>query len=993
MVKSTRTVIGTATPLHLNKGGPLAPAPAPPGGPQPPQPKGYHGSSIKNSINNNIMNSHRDPMASSPRRGTAASVFRGRPGPVESGSSSQGNNSHHQSGASSNSNNPKSILDSLETPSNSFEEKKSCRVEGGSQQAKDSQQELSLEDPPKLRNPGNNASTDSVFDPQRSPKSQATGAAGITMSPPQLTNSLDMAPSFSLFNQSFDSLGDTAQFFNVSGALDSAMLNSSTSFELKQSGSRSPSSPGDNCLQLSASSGTFKLNASMSGGAIFGMSPTNSFGNGPTASFSTNTPGGPSVTVLGGNSDGRSSPSQVLDLYKNSGSIEEVDLRLSASLGSPMIGASHSYSSSRPFATGVEGGPSQPSLGGGDIKSSGSGLSSNRRSHLSPRPQRRYSGVQSHPSYRPQRSSSAGPPNKDGSPRFYNFLRTNKDAFADVTFLLPELKEALMESKNNSKGVKNEEGNNDGMVSNENTPKRGRRSSRYDRTPTETESIISRRRIVSAVCAFGGTFIGSRMNNPINNPSNNIGSSDTSMSSSSNKVGLSKSNSQSIFREKSSEPVTVTPNSSGSSSAATPAKGAGENATGSKASPEQVKYDRALPTRYYESDNRLSWEFEENPPIGTNKVENFKWCQEVSIDDENDGDEKLAKKRKMIGEEGEEGAAGDGDDDSDDDDDTKEGEEGDESNKSKDGKGESPKMRYRCKLCGQPKTNHVCPYQQSLVRSIGAMVQPAVNAFTAAEPGQLAPDLKEMNNLAISAAAVAAENSSSGGMDLVLPSRPTPDRSSIRQQNTNNDGDGIITVTSVVQVTPESLRSGVGGGSDNTIIMSPGGRSSSNHVIGVGTPGGTIVSSSSSSRRRTPGTTPRKNKRSHTRMTSLGGVPGTNQADLLFVEEMELQLEQFRTVTPSKSILENPDAFTYPALPLPYAQRKRLSDNLFSLSKEIPQLTDECAAVLREARERDLWDLAVAELMTQVVVVVHCHEGDNSFEGLRRYLLTLGFTC
>ena len=108
---------------------------------------------------------------------------------------------------------------------------------------------------------------------------------------------------------------------------------------------------------------------------------------------------------------------------------------------------------------------------------------------------------------------------------------------------------------------------------------------------------------------------------------------------------------------------------------------------------------------------------------------------------------------------------------------------------------------------------------------------------------------------------------------------------------------------------------------------------------------------------------------------------------------MELKPEQFRLVTPSKIIDDNPDAFTYPALPLPYAQRKRLSDNLFSLSKEIPQLTDECASVLREARERDLWDLAVAELMTQVVVVVHCPDNDTSFEGLRRYLLTLGFTC
>ena len=55
---------------------------------------------------------------------------------------------------------------------------------------------LSPEDPPKIRNPSN-AGADLVFDPQRSPKSQADG-----MSPPQLTNSLDMAPSFSLFNQS-----------------------------------------------------------------------------------------------------------------------------------------------------------------------------------------------------------------------------------------------------------------------------------------------------------------------------------------------------------------------------------------------------------------------------------------------------------------------------------------------------------------------------------------------------------------------------------------------------------------------------------------------------------------------------------------------------------------------------------------------------------------------------------------------------------------------
>eukprot|EP00549_Striatella_unipunctata_P014065 CAMPEP_0118722988 /NCGR_PEP_ID=MMETSP0800-20121206/31737_1 /TAXON_ID=210618 ORGANISM="Striatella unipunctata, Strain CCMP2910" /NCGR_SAMPLE_ID=MMETSP0800 /ASSEMBLY_ACC=CAM_ASM_000638 /LENGTH=69 /DNA_ID=CAMNT_0006631331 /DNA_START=137 /DNA_END=343 /DNA_ORIENTATION=+ len=69
---------------------------------------------------------------------------------------------------------------------------------------------------------------------------------------------------------------------------------------------------------------------------------------------------------------------------------------------------------------------------------------------------------------------------------------------------------------------------------------------------------------------------------------------------------------------------------------------------------------------------------------------------------------------------------------------------------------------------------------------------------------------------------------------------------------------------------------------------------------------------------------------------------------------MELRPEQYRIVTPSKEI-NSPHAFKYPPLPLPYAQRKRLSDSLFNLSKEMPQLTDECAVVLREARERDMW--------------------------------------
>jgi len=816
------------------------------------------------------------------------------------------------------------------------------------------------------------------------------------MSPPQLTNSLDMAPSFSLFNQSFDSLGDTAQFFNVGGALDSTMLNSSTSFELKPSGSRSPisgqrspihtaPSSTDNYIQLSASNGTFKLNPSMSG-ALFGMSPSNSFGNGPTSSFSTSHSTLKITQVLGGNSDhGRSSPSQVLDMYQQSksgngvGGEEVVDLRLSASLGSPMIGQVGSYSSSRPFATGVEGGPQQPSLGG----RISSGAGDRRNSHLSPRPHRHHYGSVSSSSslqqhhhhqggYRPQRASS-GPPNKDGSPRFYNFLRKNKDAFLDMTFLLPKLKPAVMESKAAKEGkIKEEENKDGGMLANENTPKRGqsRSSNRYEREPTPAESEIARRRIVSAVCAFGGSFTGSRANGP--SPSTGSSSTPDKTKSSSNSSGgskkPSKTNSQSIFREKSGLPKTVTPNSSSSSSA--------ENGVG-RLSREQTRYDGALPTRYYESDNRLSWEFEENPPIGANKDDPgvLNYCREISNQDEIDGEEESPNKKHRVGVEGEQDVVDDSDDE-----DANEGENGDASKKSADGKGDSPKMRYRCKLCGQPKTNHVCPYQQSLVRNIGVMVHPAVNAFAAAEPGKLAPALSEMNNLAISAARVQAENGSLGSSDI-SPSRPTPDRSSVRGSNSQVEVDAV---SSAAQVTPETLRSGSSSRGPDDLVTPQRSR--------VGTPGTSV---SSNRRGGTPSSGPHsvtssaRKKRSYTKMIGKAG----DQTDLLFVKEMDLKSAQFRTVTPSKAITENPDAFTYPALPLPYAQRKRLSDNLFSLSKEISQLTDECASVLREARERDLWDLAVAELMTQVVVVVHCNEGDFCFEGLRRYLLTLGFTC
>jgi hypothetical protein len=121
-----------------------------------------------------------------------------------------------------------------------------------------------------------------------------------------------------------------------------------------------------------------------------------------------------------------------------------------------------------------------------------------------------------------------------------------------------------------------------------------------------------------------------------------------------------------------------------------------------------------------------------------------------------------------------------------------------------------------------------------------------------------------------------------------------------------------------------------------------------------------------------------------------GKNPENQSTDLLFVDAQELQPEQFRTVCQKKHKLCDA-RFLYPALPLPYGQRKRISNAMFAMSKSVPGLTDECATVLGEARRKDAWDFAVAQLMTQVVVVTHCSVEDSRLDGLSKYLLTLGW--
>lgn len=665
------------------------------------------------------------------------------------------------------------------------------------------------------------------------------------------SGSIETAPSFSLFNQSFDSFGD-GHYFNV----DSTLQNDS--FGMGRIASVDPDAA-TQILRTTSANFSQQLLATNSGALTLDYSPVNSFGNvsaaGPSRrSGNTMVVGGPELS---------SSPTHDLNFYRSH----------SNSGGAPRSGPlddSHLRMSVGSFGLGVASMPYSRSYGEGPVRA---------------------------PSYYygPGRMLEASA----GSPMFYSFLAKYRTAFEDCYFLLPGLKAALFESAFPKKDdaatlVASETGNAKSMFG----------------EPSPQEVEIARRRVESSIFAFGG----------------NPNSRDLI---SKNQQALEKS---SIFRTtneatEKQQSATVTPGSTASQK---------DNVHLVQLRPKS-RYEEELPGRYYENESRLSWEFEESPPI---EIRQDMDDGEDDIDD-SDSAKKAYAQSNSKGHEG--------------------------TNESVDGKSESndgeklssstpsspqPKMRYRCKLCGQPKQNHTCPFQQSLARNIGIMVFPAVNAFAANEPGTLAPPLTEMNNFV---------DTREPGSNDSSPGRPSPDRSRSRVPS-------MAPVSSTTQVTPESMKS-----SPRTNIQSP------SSYVALRTP----------SRHATPSRHPMNSGKKRS-FTALNG--NEEEKDLLFMESLELKIEQFRVVTPCKA-LNAPDAFSYPSLPLPYAQRKRLSDNLFALSNEVPKLTDECAQVLREAREKDMWDLAVAELMTQVIVIIHCADGDACFEGLRQYLLTLGIAC
>jgi len=330
------------------------------------------------------------------------------------------------------------------------------------------------------------------------------------------------------------------------------------------------------------------------------------------------------------------------------------------------------------------------------------------------------------------------------------------------------------------------------------------------------------------------------------------------------------------------------------------------------------------------------------------------------------------------------------------------------------------KSKYRCKLCGLPKQNHKCTYKNQVVRSIGTMVYPAVNAFVSNEPGRLAPALSEMNNFTslLSQDTTMTGSQSSvyggplyhnrGGMNLL-----TPDTSHWAPTTPG----GLSTMSSSDPNSPATPHQASRKRDHNHLMMSR-----------------TMSALSPGSRHHHP-VVPH--------VPSMPPAPaGAIPNDVLFRDTMELKIQQYRTVgavrssdskttvssllssplssvggvaphtpgmppqstTPAsssvasssavtKAITESITAYRYPQIPTPYTQRKEMGDTLFALSREVPNLADSCASILREARESDDWDQAVAELTTQVLIVLKCEEMDYTLDGLRRHLLGLGIAC
>jgi len=360
--------------------------------------------------------------------------------------------------------------------------------------------------------------------------------------------------------------------------------------------------------------------------------------------------------------------------------------------------------------------------------------------------------------------------------------------------------------------------------------------------------------------------------------------------------------------------------------------------------------------RYFIGDSGVSWQVEENPPVFVSTNEDDSFHNRNVGSSRNNGTTRVGMPNGVSKQE---------------DDNTDSFPMGSQASSL----GATPvdynqKMKYRCKLCGQPKQNHVCPYKKSLVRTLGITVCPAVNSYTSAEPGVLTVALSEMNNFVPYGRRRSDENSD---LDTEVSSRDHSSAYNITPGGSKKQIDSrhYSPASSSLSTSPHS-----------NFHRSPGDNQHPRHQV---------VDLKQKQQ-------PRGGNLWHPRK------PHQNHQGPLFMA-LALRPEHYRAVTPrapfrngSAAKVDDRDdkeeaSFEFPQIPLTFLGRKRLTDTLFYLSQSIPSVTADVASLLRMARERDEWDLAVAEVLTQVVVCIHCSDGDYRLNGLKSYLLKIGIAA
>jgi hypothetical protein len=278
------------------------------------------------------------------------------------------------------------------------------------------------------------------------------------------------------------------------------------------------------------------------------------------------------------------------------------------------------------------------------------------------------------------------------------------------------------------------------------------------------------------------------------------------------------------------------------------------------------------------------------------------------------------------------------------------------------------------------------------------MVYPAVNSFTAAEPGTVAPPLTNMNNFVSYDSHHSPVNSLTLANNLgsfALPRHHDNHPSTVTPASIQTSG--------VSYHSPQSSLSHDHSDEGIAHPTPPPGKCVDSCQVGAWDHEG------GDSRVRASANTPSRKRGSETyngyfsSRPSLMNPASHSQPLPLFVAAVPLRPEHYRAVTPFTASAEPTDAsgcgggssssYRYPIIPLTFMERKRLSDTLFHLSRELPTATADCAKLLREARQAGEWDLAVAELLTQVIVGLYCAEEDTCLYGLQTYLLGLGIAC